>query len=68
MSNDSLNAANGGYDGGGPDDSSGGLLASLCGAFCKGIGPISLGQPFHVNETNNNSQQPPITAQSNHCT
>lgn len=61
MNNYSLNAANGGYDGGGLDDSSGGLLSSLCAAFCK---DSSLGQQFNMNETNNNnSQQPPITSQ-----
>lgn len=64
MNNYSLNAANGGgYDGDGPDDSSGGLLASLCEAFCK---DGALGQQFNMNETNNNSHQPPpITAQGN---
>lgn len=62
MNNYSLNAANGGYDGGGGllDDSSGGLLASLCVSFCK---DKSFGQQFNMNETNNNSQQPPITSQ-----
>lgn len=65
MNNYSLNAANGGYDGGGLDDSSGGLLATLCAAFCK---DGSLGQQLNMNEKNNNSQQPPITSQGNSCT
>lgn len=61
MNNYSLNAANGGYDGGGLDDSSGGLLSSLCAAFCK---DSSLSQQFNMNETNNNnSEQPAITSQ-----
>lgn len=61
MNNHSLNAANGGYDGAGLDNnSSGGLLASLCAAFCK---DGSLAQQLNMNETNNNSQQPPITSQ-----
>lgn len=62
MNNNALNAANGGYDGGGGmNDSSGGLLSAICAAFCK---DTSLADQFNMNETNNNPNQVPITSQS----